>query len=134
FLYDNGVSWEPIARGYAGRGDCLNRPECVSQVGGGPIPPGRWKIGRPYDSKRVGKFALPLTPGEDTATHGRSAFRIHGDNRKLDNSASSGCIVLPRRVRERVARGPDKELIVQVALTYEGFLRSYGISVPKKDV
>ncbi|MFA6125072.1 MAG: hypothetical protein WCS75_11525 [Sphingomonas sp.] len=39
-------------------------------------------------------------------------FRIHGDNAKLDRSASHGCIILPRAVRERMWASGDR--IVEV--------------------
>lgn len=89
------------AKGYSGHGEGLNNPAKESVQAVGPIPRGDWEIGAPYDSKNVGPFALPLTPkGHDAL--GRSAFRIHGDNRKGDRSASHGCIIVPRDIRNRI--------------------------------
>jgi hypothetical protein len=42
---------------------------------------------------------------------GRSAFMIHGDNRT--HTASQGCIILRRDLREQIDRSDDKELTVQ---------------------
>lgn len=89
-----------VARGYSGRGEGRNNPAMEAVRGVGPIPAGRWRIGPPRHSASTGPHVMNLTPlGHDA--HGRSAFQIHGDNAAGD--ASSGCIVLPRAVRERIS-------------------------------
>jgi type VI secretion system (T6SS) effector TldE1-like protein len=98
--------------GYSGHGEGLNNPAMQHVRSVGPIPRGRWTIGAPYDSDTVGAFALPLLPDPDTETFGRSAFVIHGDNYHQDRSASRGCIVLPRKVREAIHESDDSELEV----------------------
>ena len=110
-LRPNGWSWDQsegalylgelrVARGYSGRGEGRNNPAMEAVRGVGPIPAGRWRIGPPHLSARTGPHVMTLTPiGHDA--HGRSAFQIHGDNAAGD--ASSGCIVLPRWVRERIS-------------------------------
>lgn len=100
------------AVGYSGHGEGLNNSamEHIPRVG--PIPRGRWTIGAPRDSERVGPFAMPLTPDDDTATFGRTLFLIHGDNRKRDRSASHGCIILPRVIREEIWESADTDLEV----------------------
>lgn len=91
----------PVARGYSGRGEGRNNPAMQAVRGVGPVPAGRWRIGAPRTSSRTGPHVMDLTPvGHDA--EGRSAFQIHGDNAAGD--ASSGCIVLPRAVRERISR------------------------------
>lgn len=98
-----------VARGYAGRGAGRNNPALDGVKGVGPIPAGRYRIGRARTSARTGPVVMDLTPiGHDA--EGRSAFQIHGDNASGD--ASSGCIILPRPVRERIAASPDRELEV----------------------
>jgi hypothetical protein len=86
--------------GYSGKGPGRNNcdMQAVRQVG--PIPRGHWVMGKPYDSRKVGAYAIPLKPSEGTETFGRSAFLIHGDNRTHD--ASEGCIIMPRRVRNAI--------------------------------
>jgi len=102
---------QTIASGYSGHGEAKNKPEAEQQVGEGPIPRGAWRIGAPYDSKNVGPYALPLEPvGHDA--HGRSAFRIHGDSKSAPGTASHGCIILPRAIRERIWKSGDHDLQV----------------------
>jgi hypothetical protein len=91
-----------VARGYSGRGEGRNNPAMEIERSIGPIPAGRWRIGPPRTSPRTGPHVMDLTPIDHDA-HGRSAFQIHGDNAAGD--ASSGCIVLPRAVRERISEG-----------------------------
>lgn len=98
-----------IGTGYSGHGEGRNNPamEAVPRVG--PIPAGLWAISNPHDSPHTGPFTLDLTPvGHDA--HGRSAFKIHGDNKAHD--ASAGCIVLFRAVRETIWNSGDHQLEV----------------------
>lgn len=109
-LYKDG---KPVTKGYSGNGRTLsegrNNPAMETVVAKGPIPRGMWRIGKPYDSKNVGPFAMPLDPIDHNA-HGRTAFRIHGDNKA--NNASHGCIILPRQVREAIWNSGDRLLEV----------------------
>lgn len=99
-----GWLWDPQNKvicnhAYSGHEDGLNNPYCEHVPFVGPIPRGLWKIKHTYKSDRVGPVAIVLEPhGHDA--HGRTYFRIHGDNRKMDKSASKGCIIAPRDVRE----------------------------------
>jgi len=87
---------------YSGKkGSWRNNPDQDHVQNHGPIPRGRWTLGKPYNSARVGPIAIPLAPCAETRTHGRSAFLIHGDNAEGD--ASKGCIVAPRVFRTRLA-------------------------------
>ena len=99
-----------VARGYAGKAHGLNNPDAEHLVGIGPLPRGVWRIGAPADHPRLGAFPIPLTRAQ--IPYGRSGFFIHGDNRRADNSASSGCIILPRAVREWIARAGIRALTV----------------------
>jgi lipoprotein-anchoring transpeptidase ErfK/SrfK len=80
----------------------------------GPLPSGKYTIGLPYDDHQVGKFALPLIPDPTNEMHGRSLFRIHGDNPHLNHTASHGCIILAHPLRESIAKSSDKELVVEL--------------------
>ena len=87
--------------GYAGRGPGLNNPDAESVRGVGPLPQGSYRIGPPMVHKRLGPLAFPLSRvGGDL--YGRSGFFIHGDNRRRNRTASSGCIVLDRPARELI--------------------------------
>jgi hypothetical protein len=107
-----------VSRGYSGHGRGKNNPALQGVVGVGPIPAGRWRIGAPYDSDRVGRYALRLEavdakPGDDVEERtGRGAFRIHGDSVSAPGTASHGCIILPRAVREAIWKSGDRDLEV----------------------
>lgn len=96
-LYLNG---RRLCVGYSGRGSGRNNPAKEDVRAVGPIPAGKWRIGKPRRSARTGPHIMDLTPIGHTA-HGRSAFQIHGDNAAGD--ASSGCIILPRKYREQIS-------------------------------
>lgn len=101
-----------VATGYAGRGKGKNNPQLEAVKRCGPIPRGRWLIGVPYDSAKVGKYALPLEPAPGTDALGRSAFRIHGDSRRFPGTASEGCIIVGRAVREAIVESREPLLVV----------------------
>lgn len=113
-LYRDGMF---VTVGYAGKGRGKNNPNMQGVPGIGPIPQGRWNIGAPYNSKNTGPFTLTLTAVDGTTDDrhdptGRSAFRIHGDSIKAPGTASKGCIILPRIIRERIWRSGDRDLSV----------------------
>lgn len=98
-----------VARGYAGKGVGINEPSFEERVAEGPIPRGMWRIYPPVQHERLGPVSLPLawigeTKESWVAGNGRSGFYIHGDNRHANGTASSGCIILDRTVREWIAK------------------------------
>lgn len=100
-----------VSRGYSGAGRGKNNPALQKLPGIGPIPAGRWRITERYNSPNVGPAALKLEPvGHDA--FGRSAFRIHGDSIAAPGTASHGCIILPRAVRDRIWGSGDRDLEV----------------------
>lgn len=107
-----------IANGYAGHGEGKNNPAMQAVASVGPLPVGRYKIcghpdtGLPYDSPKNGKFVLRLEPDPSNAMHDREAFRIHGDSIAHPGTASEGCIILPRPVREAIWKSGDRDLEV----------------------
>lgn len=100
------------AYGYSGQPEAKNDPAKVALHNVGPIPPGRYAIGEPRDTTAHGPFVLPLTPVPENEMHGRDAFLIHGDSISKPGTASQGCIILPRAVRERIHASGDTELEV----------------------
>lgn len=100
-----------VARGYSGRGAAKNDPMTEHVRATGPIPRGQWRIGPPRTSRRTGPYVLSLTP-VGHAARGRTAFQIHGDSARAPGTASSGCIILSRAVRERIWTSGDHELEV----------------------
>ena len=107
-LSRDGVVW---GIGYSGRGDAKNNPDRESIRNQGPIPAGTWRIARPRNSEKTGKFVMDLSPIGHRA-HGRSAFQIHGDSSRHPGQASSGCIVLPRYIREQIAASNTRQIKV----------------------
>lgn len=99
-----------VGIGYSGHGAGRNNPamEAVHDVG--PIPRGKWAIEKPaYDDPHLGPIVMHLEPVEHDA-HGRTLFRIHGDNKTGD--ASHGCIILSHGVRQMIAASIDTDLEV----------------------
>lgn len=104
-----------IAYGYSGYGDGKNRSELQQVQNVGPIPRGRWTIGAPehvHDVGPHGPFVLRLTPAEGTETYGRDGFLIHGDSIQHAGTASHGCLIFNRAVREEIAAMHDQDLEV----------------------
>ncbi len=62
-------------------------------------------------AKTLSLMYSPLTPRGHTAL-GRTSFQIHGDSINAPGEASSGCIIMPRMVRERIWRSNDRLLKV----------------------
>ncbi|MGH9519912.1 MAG: tlde1 domain-containing protein [Terriglobales bacterium] len=101
--------------GYSGHGNALDDPEKQDATNQGPIPRGTWIIGPQRDHHLIGGKtlfgAMELAPAVGNTTR-RSDFLIHGDSVAHDHSASKGCIVLPRDVRNVIARSGDTVLQV----------------------
>lgn len=114
FAIWNGGNPVHVATGYSGNGDGLNNPALEHERAVGPLPQAVWRIGAPTKHQRLGPNAFPLTLAFGSA-YGRSGFFIHGDNRKGDRSASSGCIVLGPKDRQKIADLRPSLLIVAEA-------------------
>lgn len=100
--------------GYSGaEPDGKNNPSLQASHNVGPIPQGKYTIeGPPFSSSRHGPFVLRLEPDEGNEMFGRSGFLMHGDNIEHPGTASEGCIIMPRAVRETVWKSGDIELQV----------------------
>lgn len=101
---------EYIETGYSGKlPDGKNDPnkECVKNVG--PIPRGTYDIGPEKSSPSP--VSLILTANNPNYCNPpRDGFLIHGDN--STSTASTGCIILSRRTRERIRDNNDNRLKV----------------------
>lgn len=109
FIWING---EKIGPAYSGAPGAVDDETRAAERETGPIPAGIWAIGEPVDKQELGPFCLPLTPVPGTQTFGRSAFYIHGDNAAHNQTASKGCIVAARDIRERINADPDRRIFV----------------------
>lgn len=102
-IEDGGAVLEGVC--YSGHGQGLNQPGAQTIRSVGPIPQGDYTIGAPRDPPdHLGPLAMPLSPLKTTNTFGRSGFFLHGDNGALNHTASDGCIVAGRAIRQAVDR------------------------------
>lgn len=109
-LRHNGVL---VGHGYSGAGmnsaSGRNNPALEATPNVGPIPAGEWHIGAAANSPNTGPNTITIWPvGHDA--HGRTGFRIHGNN--TGNNASHGCIIMPPAVRQQIINSPDPVLNV----------------------
>lgn len=114
YVQINGRVYDPDGRvigfGYSGRSGGKNNPHMQSVHDVGPIPTGIYTIGSPHDTVTHGPFVLPLTPDPSNQMFDRSGFLIHGDSIIAPGTASTGCIILPRLVRNEISESLDKKL------------------------
>jgi hypothetical protein len=103
---------ENVAEGYSGAGEGKNNPAQQDVHNIGPIPVGQYTIGEPSDTKTHGPYVLHLTPDPANEMFGRSGFLIHGDSVVHPGTASEGCIIMPRTVREKIWVSADRDLVV----------------------
>ena len=92
------------ADGYSGHGVGVNCPEMQDESMVGPLPRGKYTVMPAVTHPKLGPVAMALVPDFENVMYGRSAFFIHGDNNRGDRSASEGCIILPRAVRNVIAQ------------------------------
>lgn len=112
-------SGELVGVGYSGAPQYKNDPAAQSLRDLGPIPAGSYTISSPVDTVTHGPYVLPLTPSPENEMYGRSGFLIHGDSVVSPGSASEGCIIQSRDVREQVWASGDRSLTVVVQLEDE---------------
>lgn len=99
--------------GYSGAQGHINKYKSQHLRNLGPIPIGKYKIGKQRNSDSAGPGVLDLTPHSDTNTYGRDSFLIHGESDDgIDRNSSSGCIIQNPNVRDEVANSGDDELQV----------------------
>jgi hypothetical protein len=102
-----------LGQGYSGNGSDLNNPAAEGVIGHGPIPQGAWEIGPFSDHPVLGPISAPLTPAPSNDMDGRDGgFYIHGDNAQMNHTASDGCIILSRPLRQSIADSGDTSLQV----------------------
>jgi len=106
------------ATGYSGYDDPdtgqqgKNNPDLENVEDVGPIPVGSYSIGTPVDTVTHGPFVLPLAPDPANQMFGRVGFLMHGDSVVEPGTASRGCIIMGRPVRNQVAASGDNSLQV----------------------
>lgn len=98
-----------VGTGYSGAAEGRNNSILEAVEGVGPIPRGLYRIATARFSEHLGPIVMNLDPVGHTAL-GRTAFRIHGDNKT--HTASHGCIILGPAIRRLIADSPDRDLTV----------------------
>lgn len=101
----------PVGLGYSGRGEGINNPAMEAVRNTGPIPAGRYSISLSYTHAKKGPASMNLTPVHHDA-RGRDGFMIHGDNKKMNRTASLGCIILAPAIRRAISASRDTDLEV----------------------
>lgn len=102
----------PLGRGYSGHPPYVNKAEAEGLVAAGPIPRGSYRLVGPFNHVRLGPVCFFLDPAKSNVMFGRSGFFIHGDNAMGNQTASHGCIILSRAVRDKIAAMPVRQLVV----------------------
>lgn len=101
-----------LAVGYAGNGPDKNNKDSAHIIKKGPLPCGLYLIGDPQNVRHMGLYVLHLRPVQTEYMKGRSAFYIHGDSITRPGTASEGCIILPRNIRNIIASSGINLLLV----------------------
>jgi hypothetical protein len=112
---DTGIRHTAATHGYSGHGAGVNNPAMQDVKYVGPIPTGDYTIGKQgthYSENGPLPASMRVSPAATNDMHGRGGFLIHGDNSRGDRSASEGCIILPRNVRNDIANSGDNCLRV----------------------
>ena len=102
--------------GYAGNGAGINNPAMQNIAGAGPLPQGLYAIAPQQNNTTGSGTTLPgsmrLVPDPGNEMYGRSGFLIHGDNSRGNQSASEGCMVFNRNIRDQIGSSEDNILRV----------------------
>jgi hypothetical protein len=109
-----GKTYGGNAKTYSGNGTRKNKPasQCVRDHG--PIPRGKYKLGKIGSHPKLGTNVIKLTPEDTTVMCGRSNFYIHGDKKSPapQGNASEGCIVTPLSIRLMISKEKITEMEV----------------------
>jgi hypothetical protein len=109
-LYDGDTH---LGCGYSGHGVALNDPMYASMIGVGPIPVGTYTMGPPHTPEdHLGPVALPLYADKANNMFGRCGFFCHGDNSKMNFTASNGCVIMALVIRTAMNARKDRMLRV----------------------
>lgn len=99
--------------GYSGSGIHKNDPDSQNLPNLGPIPCGLWHAKTMvWQTAAHGPYVIVLEPDAATETFGRSGFLMHGDSVVDPGTASEGCVIQSRDVRELFWNSEDHDLLV----------------------
>ena len=103
---------QTIGVGYSGKGEARDNTEMEQLKDNGPIPRGNYKVAEIVDdpkdprNQKMGPHILRLEPADKETRDrldamNRNGFYIHGGG----EDASTGCIIMGRKVREGIPKG-----------------------------
>jgi Tlde1 domain len=107
-----------LAKGYAGGNEGrmpegVNNPAMQDVSCVGPLPRGKYTMSCMIKHHpRLGPYAIELVGDAENESFGRSGFFIHGDRSDKVESASEGCIIMPRVAREIMWKSKDHRVEV----------------------
>lgn len=101
-----------VGVGYSGAPGHVNDTAAEEIKGVGPCPRGLYTFSKSFDDGHLGPIVMALSPVAPFDAFHRSLLRIHGDDAKLDRSASHGCIILARDYRLLMDASADRLLMV----------------------
>lgn len=104
---------ERISGGYAGFGPYMNNSAFEFVKDSGPLPRGRYKIGKPFFHPHTKGYMMRLIPDSSNTMCDREGFLIHGDSIAHPGEASHGCIIFPLNVRKHIWESNDHLLTVR---------------------
>jgi hypothetical protein len=89
------MSWQGRVVGHchSGNGVYRDNPKWVTKEDSGPLPPGEYYLGEPYNSNYLYPDAIPLWPLESANVFGRFHFHII----EIKHPQTKGCIDMPDR-------------------------------------
>ena len=101
-----------VGTGYSGKGEGLDNPKLQNVPDEGPLPEGTYTIGPACTHPGKGPVVMALEPAAANQMFARAGFLIHGDNGAMNHTASEGCIILSRDIRNQIAASADRILVV----------------------
>lgn len=101
-----------VGKGYSGAVGHVNDPASQEIPTKGPCPKGVYDIDPPHTSARTGPYVMNLIPRPENKMFGRYAFQIHGDSVSKPGTASNGCLIFARNIREQIWNSGDHVLTV----------------------
>src|SRR2546428_8933980 len=91
-----------LGTGWAGQGEFKSDPNSTDVPDRGPLPRGRYTIGRAYHHDHLGRVVMNLEPYHTNQMFHRADFRIQGASILNPETSSKGCMVQIRSVREAI--------------------------------
>jgi len=101
-----------VGTGYSGHPPHVNDPSAQNIPNFGPIPVGEYTLGPPFTHPICGPMAMRLSPEPQNEMFSRSGFLCHGDSIHAPGTASDGCIIMSRPIRQQMADSDDNDLTV----------------------